>query len=85
MRVAALYDVHGNLPALEAVLADPRCATADVIVMRRRRRRRAVPGECLERLRELGERVRFLRGNGDREIVARPDAATAPRWCARSG
>ena len=22
MRVAALYDVHGNLPALEAVLAD---------------------------------------------------------------
>jgi hypothetical protein len=32
MRVAALYDVHGNLPALEAVLADPRCATADVVV-----------------------------------------------------
>jgi hypothetical protein len=30
--VAALYDVHGNLPALEAVLADPRCATADVVV-----------------------------------------------------
>jgi hypothetical protein len=23
VRVAALYDVHGNLPALEAVLADP--------------------------------------------------------------
>ena len=22
MRIAALYDVHGNLPALEAVLAD---------------------------------------------------------------
>jgi predicted phosphodiesterase len=32
MRVAALYDVHGNLPALEAVLADPRCTSADVIV-----------------------------------------------------
>ena len=32
MRVAALYDVHGNLPALEAVLADARCATADVVV-----------------------------------------------------
>ena len=35
MRVAALYDVHGNLPALEAVLADPRLAAAD----RRRQRR----------------------------------------------
>ena len=32
MRVAALYDVHGNLPALEAVLADPRCKAADAIV-----------------------------------------------------
>ena len=32
MRVAALYDVHGNLPALAAVLADPRCAAADVVV-----------------------------------------------------
>ncbi len=32
MRVAALYDIHGNLPALEAVLADPRLAGADVIV-----------------------------------------------------
>ena len=32
MKVAALYDVHGNLPALEAVMADPRLADADVIV-----------------------------------------------------
>ena len=32
MKVAALYDVHGNLPALEAVLADPHCAAADAIV-----------------------------------------------------
>ena len=32
MRVAALYDVHGNLPALEAVLADARCAEVDTIV-----------------------------------------------------
>jgi len=32
VQVAALYDVHGNLPALDAVLADPRLATADLIV-----------------------------------------------------
>ena len=28
MRVAALYDIHGNLPALRAVLAD---ATRDAV------------------------------------------------------
>ena len=28
MRVAALYDIHGNLPALEAVLAEPDVAAA---------------------------------------------------------
>ena len=32
MRVAALYDIHGNLPALEAVLADPRLAEVDLVV-----------------------------------------------------
>ena len=30
MRVAAIYDVHGNLPALEAVLADVDRAVAEV-------------------------------------------------------
>src|SRR5215469_6714627 len=32
MRIAALYDIHGNLPALEAVLADVRAAAVDRIV-----------------------------------------------------
>jgi Icc-related predicted phosphoesterase len=31
--VAALYDVHGNLPALEAVLVDPAFARADAVVV----------------------------------------------------
>ena len=31
MRVAALYDVHGNLPALEAVLAEVPDDTAIVV------------------------------------------------------
>jgi hypothetical protein len=31
--VAALYDVHGNLPALEAVLADDAFARADAVVV----------------------------------------------------
>ena len=32
MRVAALYDIHGNLPALEAVLADVERAAPDLVV-----------------------------------------------------
>ncbi|HEY4592949.1 MAG TPA: metallophosphoesterase, partial [Thermoanaerobaculia bacterium] len=33
MRVAALYDIHGNLPALEAVLAEVRRAEVDLVVI----------------------------------------------------
>ena len=33
MRVAAIYDVHGNLPALEAVLAEVRQAAVDLVVV----------------------------------------------------
>jgi putative phosphoesterase len=67
LRVAALYDVHGNLPALEAVLAEvPDDATilvgGDVAAG-------PFPSETLERLRGLGERVRWIRGNSDRELT----------------
>jgi predicted phosphodiesterase len=67
MQVAALYDVHGNLPALEAVLADVPAEAAivvggDVAVG-------PFPSETLERLRGLGGRVRWLRGNADRELT----------------
>ena len=33
MRVAALYDIHGNLPALEAVLRDVTAAGVDAVVV----------------------------------------------------
>src|SRR5437879_7463415 len=33
MRVAAIYDIHGNLPALEAVLQDIRQAEVDHVVV----------------------------------------------------
>ena len=33
MRVAALYDIHANLPALEAVLEDVREAGVDQVVV----------------------------------------------------
>ena len=66
--VAALYDVHGNLPALEAVLAEvPEDATivvgGDVCAGGEQ------DSETLERLRALGDRVLWLRGNSDRELA----------------
>jgi predicted phosphodiesterase len=66
LRVAALYDVHGNLPALEAVLAE---VDADLILVGGDVAAGPWPAETLERLRGLGERVRFIRGNADRELT----------------
>jgi predicted phosphodiesterase len=68
--VAALYDVHGNLPALEAVLADPALAAADAVVVGGDVATGPMPAEVLERLAGLGLPVRWVRGNADREAVA---------------
>jgi putative phosphoesterase len=65
LRVAALYDIHGNLPALDAVLAE---VDADVIVIGGDTVMGPSPAETLERLRSLGGDVRFIRGNADREV-----------------
>ena len=67
MSVAALYDIHGNLAALEAVLAEvPDDATilvgGDICAGGEQ------PSETLTRLRGLGDRVVWLRGNADREL-----------------
>jgi putative phosphoesterase len=68
VRIATLYDIHGNLRALEAVLAEiPDDATivvgGDICLGG------AQPGQTLERLQGLGERVVWVRGNADREPV----------------
>jgi putative phosphoesterase len=65
--VAALYDIHGNLAALEAVLAEvPDDATivvgGDICAGGEQ------PSETLARLRGLGDRVLWVRGNADREL-----------------
>ncbi len=70
MRVAALYDIHGNLPALEAVLADVRQASFDEIVVGGDVYPGPMAGECLDLLLRLDCPVRFLRGNGDRKVLA---------------
>jgi len=75
-RVAALYDVHGNLPALDAVL---RVLDADVIAVGGDVAAGPWPAETLDRLRGLGDRVRFIRGNADRELVdSDPDSKAPP-------
>jgi len=68
MRVGTLCDLHGNLPALEAVLREiPDEAT--IVVGGDICAGGAHPSETLERLRALGERVLWLRGNADRELT----------------
>jgi predicted phosphodiesterase len=69
-RVAALFDVHGNLPALEAVLADPRCAAADAIVSGGDVCAGPMPVEALELLEGRG--AIFVRGNADRLLTGWP-------------
>ena len=70
MRVLALYDVHGNSDALEAVLADPRAAGADAIVVGGDVVPGAFAGAALDRLEALSTDVHWVRGNGERETAA---------------
>ena len=81
MRVAVLADIHGNLPALEAVLAEPDVRSADLVLVAGDVVPGPFPAECVDALHALGERVRFARGNGDREVVARSEQHGAD-WCA---
>jgi predicted phosphodiesterase len=71
--VAALYDVHGNLPALEAVLGDSAFARADTVVVGGDVAAGPMPAEVLDRLAALELPVRWVRGNADREVVAHFD------------
>ena len=76
MRVAALYDIHGNLPALDAVLVEVEESGADLVLVGGDVALGPMPRETLERLLSLGAGARFVRGNCDRE-PARADAAVA--------
>jgi putative phosphoesterase len=81
VRVAAISDIHGNLPALEAVLAEVEREGIETIV---------VPGdtisgpwaaEVLDLVKELGALV--VRGNADREVIERSDRyGLLERWSA---
>jgi putative phosphoesterase len=70
VRILALYDIHGNVDALEAVLADPHAADADAVIVGGD----AVPGPfagaTLARLDALSVPAHWVRGNGEREVAA---------------
>jgi putative phosphoesterase len=71
MKIAALYDIHGNLPALNAVLSDLEEIKPDLIVIGGDIVSGPMPVQTLERLLQLQShtKVQFIRGNGDREVV----------------
>jgi predicted phosphodiesterase len=78
LTVAALYDVHGNLPALDAVLAEPDVAAAEVVVFGGDLVWGPWPAECLERAESLGDRAHFVRGNC--ETLVLEGASTDHSW-----
>jgi putative phosphoesterase len=69
MRIAVLSDIHGVMPALEAVLAEPAVRSADRIVLTGDLAAGPQPVETLDALTALGERAVWVRGNADRELV----------------
>ena len=70
MRVAAIYDIHANLPALEAVLQDIRQAGVDQVVVGGDVLPGPMPNETVACLLNLDVPVQFIQGNGDRVVLA---------------
>jgi predicted phosphodiesterase len=76
-RVAAIYDIHGNLPALEAVLSDLEPLEPGLLVVGGDVAAGPMPAEVLDRLAGLGGLVSFVRGNADREVIFAYDTGPA--------
>jgi predicted phosphodiesterase len=68
VRVAALYDVHGNLPALEAALGAARERGAQAIVFGGDLAWGPLPAETVAAIRAV-DGARHVRGNADREVA----------------
>jgi putative phosphoesterase len=78
VRVAALYDIHGNLPALEAVVRELADEQVDAVVVGGDVVAGPFPEEVLTLLDSLEPDVRFIRGNADRELTA--ESAAPEPW-----
>jgi putative phosphoesterase len=88
MRVAALYDIHGNLPALEAVLADIHQFDVDQVVVGGDVVPGPMPRETLRLMLDLDRPVQFIHGNGELAVLAQmaaTDEASVTYWGTTSG
>jgi predicted phosphodiesterase len=88
MRVAALYDIHGNLPALDAVLHEVRQADVDSIVIGGDIVPGPMPRETIARLQDLDVPVQFIYGNGELAVLAQmaaKDPSEVTYWGTTSG
>lgn len=70
MRIAAIYDIHGNAPALEAVLQEIAKEQVDLVVVGGDVVSGPMPRETLDLLLGCNVPTQFVRGNADREIIA---------------
>lgn len=94
MRIAALYDIHGNLPALDAVLADVEREGVDLLVIGGDVYPGPMASEALSRIQSCAIPHRAISGNGERVVLetidrtrsqALPPAAIAGiDWCAQT-
>src|ERR1700674_781042 len=88
MRIAALYDIHSNLPALEAVLEDVRDSKVDQVVVGGDVLPGPMPRDVLALLMKLDCPVQFIHGNGDLAVLAQidaPDPNAVSYWGTTSG
>jgi putative phosphoesterase len=69
MRIAVLCDIHGNLPALQAVLAEVERSGVDLVVFGGDVAAGPLPVETIEVLAGYAGPARFVRGNADRLMV----------------
>ena len=88
MRLAALYDIHANLPALEAVLEDVRVAGVEQVVVGGDVIPGPMPRETLALLLDLDSPVQFINGNGELAVLAQiaaKDPSAVTYWGTTSG
>jgi predicted phosphodiesterase len=76
--VAVLADIHGNLPALTAVLDEADVAAADAVVLLGDIALGPMPADTLDVLAGLGERAVWVHGNCEREMVTAFDGGDVP-------